>query len=111
MRVAKRVTLHSHRTWADRVSMPACPVADDAGMTQVPSATDPDLDLPPWDASDPKPPTPPARVVLYLVAGLLAAFILLSVVANLSRPDVGPPAEAGESAVETLAPSIPASDP
>jgi hypothetical protein len=46
-------------------------------------------------------------VVLYLVAGLLAAFVLLSVVAYLARPEAGPPAEVGES----LAPSVPASDP
>jgi hypothetical protein len=79
-------------------------------MTQGRSGTETDLDLPPWDASsDPRPPTPPARVVLYLVAGLLAAFILLSVVANLSRPDIGP-SEAGASAGETLAPSFPASE-
>jgi hypothetical protein len=81
-------------------------------MTQGRSGTETDLDLPPWDASsDPRPPTPPARVVLYLVAGLLAAFILLSVVANLSRPNAGPPAEAGGTAGETLAPSDPANDP
>jgi hypothetical protein len=50
-------------------------------------------------------------VVLYLVAGLLAAFILLSLVANLSQSTVGPPAEAGGTAGETLAPSVPANEP
>jgi hypothetical protein len=75
-------------------------------------ATHFDPDLPPWDASsDPRPPTPPARVVLYLVAGLLAAVILLWVAGFVFQPDVGSPADVGESAGETLAPSVPASHP